>query len=238
SQEPSIVFKKDNTLSATDVNKFRLLLEKSKSKNAFEKNKVALRYDNLDEVEIKDTDNYTVDWNGVRYIKCWIPYDKSQKSIENILLSYTNNLIFLNPTLGYKAVYSIVKKINGKFENPVSDNKIHTILDSIFSYKEQGSLKPIYYKIPRKIIFKKSVYISQYEKLQICIKENALRKIAISKAKMEKIIETWDFEKHGKISTTKIIENNSISKKTVNKYYPEFKKQIQELNIKFKNNTN
>jgi hypothetical protein len=55
-----------------------------------------------------------------------------------------------------------------------------------------------------------------------------------SRTKLYHIIENWDFTTHGTISQSKIVKNNPISKKTLEKYYREFKQYIQELNITFK----
>lgn len=233
-QELSIFSNNNIPTPIPDGNKARIILEKYKAKTPPAKE--VLRYDDLDEVEINDTDDYKVDWEGVRYIKCWIPFDKSTKSIDNILLSYTNNLVFLNPTLKYASALNIMKKINDMFDYPCSEMKVHGIVNSIFEYKDKGSLKPNFCKKLRNIIFKKGAVISREEKLKICVEENAKRKTAISMDKMKEIIGTWDFDAYGKISGAKIIENNSISKKTVEKYYPRFKQQIQILNNNYKNN--
>jgi hypothetical protein len=48
--------------------------------------------------------------------------------------------------------------------------------------------------------------------------------------KLYNIIEQWDFDIYGKISIRKISNNFPISKKTVAKYWSEFKEYVNELN--------
>jgi hypothetical protein len=56
-----------------------------------------------------------------------------------------------------------------------------------------------------------------------------------SKQKIYEILECWDFEKYGKISIRNISNNFNISKKTIAKYYSEFKAYIIEINNEYKN---
>jgi group I intron endonuclease len=60
------------------------------------------------------------------------------------------------------------------------------------------------------------------------------KKTSDSKQKIYNIIENWDFQLYGKITSTKIYNNFPISSKTVEKYYKEFKEYIAELNNQFK----
>jgi len=56
-----------------------------------------------------------------------------------------------------------------------------------------------------------------------------------SRDRIKIIIDTWNFIKFGKITQFKMAYNNSINIKTVEKYYKEFKIDIQEKNRIFKN---
>ena len=48
--------------------------------------------------------------------------------------------------------------------------------------------------------------------------------------KIQNILDCWDFEKLGKITQQSIYKNHNVSKKTVEKYYKEYKKEIENLN--------
>ena len=62
----------------------------------------------------------------------------------------------------------------------------------------------------------------------------AERKVKNSKERIYEILECWDFEKYGKISVRNISNNFKINKKTITKYYSEFKNYIKELNNQYK----
>ena len=70
------------------------------------------------------------------------------------------------------------------------------------------------------------------EKMQQVVIE--MKKMYADKScqKINDIITDWDFKLYGKISIRKISDNYPISKKTVAKYWSEFKEFVQELNNK------
>lgn len=192
-----------------------------------------IRFDNIDEIEV--IGDYVVNWDGYEIIKCYIPFEKVKSNRNKFLLSYCANLVYLNPTLPKSASFKILSRVN-QFgcETPVDSKHIRRVVDSVYKYHEEGTLKPhVFYK-KRKIIFNKSLNLSRKEKFEIFRKENSKRLAEASSKKLYDIIEGWDFEKFGKISQRKIYPNFPISKKTVEKYYPDFKDYIKQLNSEFK----
>ena len=194
---------------------------------------VQLRFDNLDEVDIEG--EYTVNWDGIQYIKCFIPMKKIEKNRNAFLLSYCNNLVYLNPNISESTTIDVMRSVNKvACAVPVSEAQLLRVIKSIHKYKHDGSLKPIYFKKLRKIVFNKASKLTREEKLMICVAENAKRKSFNTQKKMYSIIEMWDFEIYGNISQRKMYDNFSISKKTVEKYWKQFKPFIEEVNTTVK----
>ena len=194
---------------------------------------VQLRFDNLDEVDIEG--EYTVNWEGIQYIKCFIPMKKITKNRNNFLLSYCNNLVYLNPHISIAKTIDVMQSVNrAACLEPVKEAQLNRVVKSVHKYKSDGTLKPIYFKKLRKIVFNKMSKLTRDEKLMICVAENAKRKSFNTQQKMYDIIEAWDFETYGNISQRKMYDNFSISKKTVEKYWKQFKPFIEEVNTKVK----
>lgn len=190
----------------------------------------AIRFNNLDEVDV--TGDYTVNWDGIQWVNCFIPIKKIDTRRNSFLLSYTNNLVWLNPKIAKKRTLRILSNINKiAFRMPVPESQLNRVVNTIFKYKLDGTLKPIYNRKSRKIVFRQSVKMNKDEKLAVCRHEIGKRAASKSRKKISDIIESWDFKKLGKITQPKIYKSNPISSKTVEKYWSEFKERIKELNI-------
>lgn len=190
-----------------------------------------LRFNNLSDFEFDGS--FTVNWEGYDWIRCWLPIHKVKTGRNKMLLSYLNNLKWLNPHLTKERAFKVLKNVNIKvFETPVCDEQINRVIDSVFKYFDEGTLKPIYDKKKRKIIFAEGSGYTAEEKREIVLEICNKKKSDDSKQKLYDIIEDWDFERYGKISIRKISDNFPISKKTVAKYWNEFKEYVNELNNK------
>ena len=149
----------------------------------------------------------------------------------SFLLSYTNNLVWLNPQIAKERTLKILGNVNKiACVKPAEKTQLNRIVNSIFKYKLEGNLKPIYNRKPRKIVFKQGVKMNKEEKLAICRYEFGKKMVSKSRKKITGIIEDWDFKKLGKITQNKIYKHFPISSKTVEKYWSEFKERIKELN--------
>lgn len=195
----------------------------------------SLRNDNLNEIEFEG--NYSFNWDGWSYVNAWLPFKRIQPGKRNsTLLGFLNNYVWLNPQLTQKGAATILTRINeSKCEEPLTPSEVKSIVRSIFKYKEAGTLKPIINFNTRKIIFSRDSGLTREEKLAICRVLLAERKTNESLQKLSDIITGWDFEKFGKIGQTIIHKNFPVSKKTVEKYWPEFRDEVKLLNESFKN---
>lgn len=194
-----------------------------------------IRFDNIDEIEIPEGEDYIVDWEGIEVIKCWIPIHKKDYNRNNLLLAYCNNLLWLNPNITREKAFEILIKVNQiAFYEPVDNSQLNRVLNSVFNYLKEGTLEPIYFNKKRKIIFDSKCRLSGDDKRSIVISELAKMKSENSRQKLYEIIEDWDFKKYGKITQAQVYKNFSISSKTVEKYWKEFKEYIKELNEDYK----
>ncbi|HVA97747.1 MAG TPA: BT4734/BF3469 family protein, partial [Bacteroidia bacterium] len=174
-----------------------------------------IRFDNTDDIDIDENINYLTMWNGIQIVKCFYPKKKRTNNRTNLLISYTNNLVWLNPSITKTKALDVLKNVNyNACVHPVDDKKLDDIINSIFRYKEKGTLKPIYFWKTRKIIFRKGANLTRDEKLIIVNLELKKKWKTISHGKIKRIIKNWDFEKNGRITQAKIYEKNNISSKT------------------------
>lgn len=196
---------------------------------------IPLRFDNANEKDTKG-ESYLVDWDGWDYVKC---YFNSKKKLtdgrKRFILSYCRNLVWLNPHMSKERCFNVLYSVNlMAFEKQLIIDYILSVIDTVYLQKEKGTLTPKLYHKKRKFAFNQELKMSKDEKMEIVYREMRLKKKNESTQKIYDIIESWDFETYGKISGRKISNNFPISKKTVEKYYFEFKEHINELNFKNK----
>jgi hypothetical protein len=187
-----------------------------------------LRFDNLDEIEFEG--DYTVNWDGYDWVRCWIPIRKQTEGSHRLLLSYCNNLVWLNQHISKERCLKVLIGVHQTaFNKPYVEKKLLGIIDSIFKYKLDGTLKPIMFNKKRKIVFKKNSQLTAEDKREIVLAVCNDKKKDESKQKLYEILENWDWQL-GKISIRKVAKHYPISKKTVAKYWNEFRDYINELN--------
>ena len=210
----------------------------SKQQHIFEEwgTKLNLRFNNIDEQRIDGM--YKVDWNNIDIIEAKLPIKRVMEGKRSVILfSYATNLLYLNQHLSFDSFNKHIQNVNNIItKNPLPQQEVFKICKSIYDYLLKGSLRPIKSKKKRSIIFKQNSGLKKDDKMEIVRDLLSKKKKNESLNKIYYILEEWDFEKYGKISIRKISDNFPISKKTIAKYYPEFKNYIQELNKEFKNN--
>jgi hypothetical protein len=190
-----------------------------------------IRYNNLDEIDIDG--EYVVNYEGYPWVNCFLPRNQITKNRNNTLLSYCNNLVWLNPWLDRHQTIEIMSSVNRIIcQTPVTDDHLARIVNSIYTYLDAGTLQPKFAPKKRKIVFSPEILFLRGEKNAIVTKENAKKKIADSKKKIKRIIDNWDFDQLGKITQRGMYKNHPISKKTVEKYWPDFRDLISEINEK------
>lgn len=197
---------------------------------------IPLRYNNVNDKDTKG-ENYLVDWEGWDYVKCYYNANKKlSDGRKRFTLAYTRNLVWLNPHMSKERCYNVLYAMNlMAFTTQLDQQYIVSVIETVFSQKEKGTLVPKFYPKKRKFAFNPELKLKKDEKMEIVYHEMRIKKKSESTQKIYDIIETWNFDLLGKISGRNIAKNFPISKKTVEKYYPEFKEHIQKLNLKNKN---
>jgi len=201
-----------------------------------EKGDKRIRYDNTNEIEINGS-SYIVNWDGYRIIKAWMPMTKIREgSRYNYFLAYATNLLWLNPFLNYNQLMGKLKNTNQVVcINLIAESQLLKIAKTVLKQLKEGKLYPIEFNKLRKIVFAHDCAFDGETKKAIVRGEIAKYKTDKSKEKLYQIIETWDFELFGKITQSGIVKSNKISRKTVQKYWTEFRKYVFELNRNYKN---
>jgi hypothetical protein len=198
-----------------------------------ESSNIPLRFDNLGDIEFEG--DFTTNWDGYDWVKCWIPMKKLRSNRNSTLLSYCNNLVWLNPHITKERTIRIMCSVNEiAFIKPLDKKKVLGVVDSIFTYLSEGGLKPLMSDRKRKIVFKKNSDLTADDKRSIVLALCSEKKVEESRRKIYSILEDWDFCKYGKVSSVKIYKNFPVSKKTVGKYWKEFKSYASSLNETFK----
>jgi hypothetical protein len=205
----------------------------------------ALRFDNTNEIHIPEGSSYVTDFdNGFEITKAFLIPSKLSDNRYTTLLAYATNLLFLNPNLSKERFKEIlINTGNVISDTQIESSKIDRIVNSVYKYKEEGTLTPIKYRKKRKIIFDKKAKMTKEEKLDIVRTEVAINKINKSISKIESIITNWNTSKQGKISIRKIsdfgISQNTIRKHlTANKYLNELFESKQTVTNKSTSMTN
>ena len=220
----SKIFKSINITTLSETNKKRKAYSTQWGVNGN-----YVRFDNRDDY-LQNKEGFIKNIEGFDFIQAKLLYKKVSKNRNNILLAYCTNIVYLNPNIYEDRLHSILSAVNfNNFTNPVDEAQLQRIMHSVLKYEKEGVLYPCGV-IKRKALFGENCNMTKNEKLAICREISAESKEKNSKEKMKSILESWDFTKFKKITQKSIYENNPISKKTVEKYYSEFKKEIEFLN--------
>lgn len=189
----------------------------------------SISFTNTDQIAIEG--EYKVIAEGYTEVKCFFPKKKVTVGGRNKhLTAYCNNLVYLNQHLSEKGVMTILESFNtNKCCPPLNQNEVRSIVKSVFRYKHDGSLKPLVKKKKRKIVFAKNTNLTAEQKFRIAASECNKLRSNVSKQRIYDSIEGWDFSL-GKITQKSVIEATGLNKKTVQKYWSEFKDYVAELN--------
>jgi len=188
-----------------------------------------IRFNNKNDY-LKDDTTYVINTDGMLFIECKPLFKRVDTNRNNILLAYCTNLVILNPHISFKRAESIMSSINShNFNNPVDKDWIKRIVISVFKYKEQGTLEPIFSKKKRIGLFGKECGLDKLEILSIMRGVMSEKRKKESIQKLYQILENWDYSFFGNVSQKKIYTNFPISKKTVEKYYKIVKELLNDF---------
>lgn len=220
----SKIFKSINLSPLCEINKKKIAYSTQWGESGYN-----VRFDNRADY-LENEESIIKDIEGFDFIQAKLLYKKVSKNRNNILLAYCTNLLWLNPNIYEDRLHAIMTAVNfNNFTNPVDEPHLQRVISSILKYKKDGTLRPTGI-IKRKALFGKYCGLSRNEKLAVCREVSSEAREKISREKIQNILDCWDFIKLGKITQQSVYKNHNISKKTIEKYYKDYKKEIEILN--------
>lgn len=195
-----------------------------------------IRYDNLEEVLPKiefDGDAIYDHKDKIHYCKVKLPFNAIEKSSRNMILSsIAYQIRALNPFIQSTVLLRIMVSINYKIcIEPLSIHEIEMMVVSTMKI-EQKDLKPVV-NVSRRFVYNDIYDLTTKEKRSLTMTAINADKVKNSKLKIEKAIKEWDFIGEGKITQKSLTSATKMNKKTIEKYYPLYKSDIQLLNKKY-----
>ncbi len=219
-EKPKFVKKKKYTVNNTSV-------YQPPNSNS---NSDTIRFNNCADLKGYNTDGILLSKKkDIPVVKvCHYKKIKAERSRNTILSVYANNLLWLNPSIEESHFRNQIHQCNiNFFIDPLPTNQVNKMINHKLLTLKKGELIPVITN--RKIVIHPNNG-SRKGKNKIIRNIIAEKRKELSKEKLYRIIETWDFKKFGKISGRKIAQHHPISYKTVIKYYPIFKQYISSLN--------
>ena len=136
-----------------------------------------------------------------------------------------------NPSVEKAHLFRYVNQINrDKCYEPLPANEINSMVNSIMKIED---ILPVE-NAQRRFVFNPDYELTIKEKRQEVMKVLNSDRVKKSKIKIELAIEGWDFNSGGKITQKGLAVKIPMNIKTVKKYYPEYKSDIQIMNNKNK----
>jgi len=167
---------------------------------------------------------------GIDIMQLFLPKTIKIGKRKHTLLGYCNNLVLLNPEMPKETIIKALDNCNVVHcKRPLELKEIRDIVNSIFKYKEAGTLRPQHLK-KRKILFGKNTGLTSKEKLSYSAKRVAEWKRNETKHKIYVFLEEYNGE--AKITAKSVAKNVNISIRTVERYWSEFKEYVKTINGK------
>ena len=239
SYDPDLYFNADSRVyQCKDIKKASLNSIKKKeeciSVNEAFKDTFAIkeRIDNSYEYFVGD--NYDKDYlyfeNKVTICAPYMPWNGVEKgNRNNFLFRVLSQFALLNPHLGRDYLFNKSIYFNKKMKPNLTKTEINSVITSVINKPEEGSLK-MYYNKERLILFNPNKKLTKSEKTKIKGMIVGAKRAKLTEVAIYEIIENWDFELFGKITQKSVIELNIFSRSTVQRYWSNFKKYVEELN--------
>lgn len=196
-----------------------------------------LRFDNLSEL----IEN--VEFNGdvihdfktkVLYSKTTIPFNGIQEGKRNTtLIAIAYQIKALNKGITHETLFRLMRSINTDHcIKPLSLNELNSIVSYAINQEAPEPIK----NAERRFVFNSDYDLTTKEKRQVVIKVINQDRVKQSKLKIEKVIEIWDFIIDGTITQKGLARKAKMNIKTIKKYFPLYKSEIQSLNREYRTN--
>lgn len=167
--------------------------------------------------------------NKIEYTKLVTPFKEVLDGNRNTTM---NKICFimkgLNPEMDKDLTFSYLQSINvSKFSPTLSETEVKSIIDSVFRIEKIE----LYPNTSRRFIYNPDYDLSDGDKRVLNIKAINNDRVDKTKQDINNFIDNWKYDEFGKITQAKLIMVSCKNKKTIEKYYPEFKSKIIQLNL-------
>ncbi|WBX70869.1 primase C-terminal domain-containing protein [Tenacibaculum retecalamus] len=194
-----------------------------------------LRFDNLQDL----IEN--VEFNGdvihdfkikIEYSCTTIPFKGIQKGRRNtIITAIAYQIKALNEHMNHERLLRLMLAINkDRCHEPLPMNEVKAIIDYVMRLEE---ITPNL-NADRRFIFNSDYDLTTKQKRQEVIKVINGDRVKKSKLKVEAAIHDWDFIADGIITQKGLARKAKMNIKTIKKYYPLYKSEIQSLNKEYR----
>lgn len=186
-------------------------------------------YNNIGSFEFHGNDTIHNWEERFDYVECYKPFHKVSDGRKRTMMNYIRNLVWLNPNIDYYKVMNSSKFVSKEIsENPLPDELIEKFVTLILYQNSQGTLTP---KITKKIILFNPASKLNTEAKQKLWGATASAQYALKGTeRLFQILKNWNFELFGKLSIQSVATNSDMNKKTVAKYWSNFKESITNQN--------
>ena len=116
-------------------------------------------------------------------------------------------------------------------DSPLEHHEVVGVVNSVFKYKMNGTLKPINNK-NRKVIFNEKSKLTKHEKITISNQEIGKLRTELTKKKIHEAILNWDSKE--RLTAKSVAKRIQMGVSTVKRYWPEYKELIKHQNQEVK----
>lgn len=190
-----------------------------------------IRYNNISEYftgENAETPFLVFSDEKTKICQPFIPNTIKEGKRNSTMFSVLSSYALLNPNCGKGLLTAFSDYLCDKMSKRLSEYEINKIIDNVLKMREDEELQ-MYFNKERRILFNPNLEFTKQEKQQITGREvGKVRKDATQK-KIYETLESWDFEKNGKITQKKVALIAEFSIATIKRYWHEFANYIKDL---------
>ena len=190
-----------------------------------------IRYDNISDYFIGENAEtpFLVFTKKIKICQPFIPNFIKDGARNSTMFSVLSSYASLNPHLSEEYLLKLSNHINSKMQTELSQYETNKIVDNVLKMREDGELQ-MYCNKERRILFNSKLEFTKKEKQEITAREVGKIKKDAKSLKIYETLESWNFQKYGKITQLKISEIIDIPLSTLKRYMNQFKDYVKVLN--------
>jgi hypothetical protein len=186
-----------------------------------------LRWDNLEDYDLQGKD-YVI-FDEIQYFsKAYIPETIGEGKRNSTINSTIHQLKALNPLLTKEHLFRLINILNSRCSPPLPPSEIEDMKRKLSKkLEEEDYFFELLPNCKRRVIFANSVCKKERQKIGAQVSGKVKKNYTIDM--IQHCLDDWDLNE-GRVTNEKIAKAIGRSKKTVDKYSPQFKSQKQIIN--------